>query len=90
MALLLVGGVLADRLPRAVLLQGASLAAALTAGVLATAVLTGFASIPLLAGVGVVNGAVAAVSLPAAAAITPETVPAAVLRPANAVVQIGT
>lgn len=89
-ALLLVGGVLADRLPRAVLLQGASLAAALTAGGLATAVLGGFASVPLLAGVGLVNGAVSAMSLPAAAAITPETVPAGVLQQANAVVRMGT
>lgn len=59
-ALLLMGGVLADRLPRAVLLQGASVAAAVTEGVLAASVLLGFASVPHLASVGVLNGAVAA------------------------------
>jgi MFS family permease len=88
-ALLLAGGVLADRLPRAVLLQGASVAAALTAGLMAVSVLTGFASVPLLAGIGLVNGAVAAVSLPAAYSITPETVPASMLRQANAILRIG-
>lgn len=87
-ALLLIGGVLADRLPRALLLQGASLGAAVTAGVLASSVLLGFASIPLLVVLGVVNGAVSAVSFPAAAAMTPLTVPVTVLRQANAVVRM--
>lgn len=89
-ALLLIGGVLADRLPRAVLLQGASVAAALTTTALAVSVLTGFASIPLLAGIGLVNGAVSAVSLPASYSITPETVPPGLLQQANAVLRIGT
>lgn len=89
-ALLLAGGVLADRLPRALLLQGSSLAAAGTAGLMAVAVLTGFGSIPFLAGIALVNGAVAAIALPASYSITPETVPADVLQPANAVLRIGT
>jgi MFS family permease len=90
LALVLVGGVLADRLPRAVLLQGAAIAAATSAALLAAAVLGGFATIPLLAAIGVVNGAVSAISLPAAYSITPETVPASMLQPANAIVRIGT
>lgn len=89
-ALLLMGGVLADRLPRAVLLQGASVAAAITEALLAASVLLGFASVPLLASVGVLNGAVAAVSMPAAMAITPQTVPAGLLQQANAIVRMGT
>jgi MFS family permease len=89
-ALLLAGGVLADRLPRALLLQGSSLAAAGTAALMAVAVLTGFVSVPLLAGIGLVNGAVAAVALPASYSITPETVPPDLLQPANAVLRIGT
>lgn len=89
-ALLLAGGVLADRLPRALLLQGSSLAAAATAAFMAVAVLTGVASVPLLAGIGLVNGAVAAVALPASYSITPETVPPDLLQPANAVLRIGT
>jgi MFS family permease len=87
--LLLVGGVLADRLPRALLLQGSSLAAAVTAGLMATSVLAGFASVPLLAAIGLVNGAVAAVALPASSSITPETVPAEHLQQANAILRIG-
>ncbi|HEV7649079.1 MAG TPA: MFS transporter [Actinophytocola sp.] len=89
-ALLLAGGVLADRLPRALLLQGSSLAAAGTASLMSIAVLTGFASVPLLAGIGLLNGAVSAVALPASYSITPETVPAEMLQPANAVLRIGT
>lgn len=88
--LLLAGGVLADRLPRAVLLQGSSIAAAATSALMAAAVLTGFASVPLLAAIGLVNGAVAAVAQPAAYSITPETVPADLLQPANAILRIGT
>ncbi len=87
-ALLLVGGVLADRLPRALLLQGSSVVAAITAAVLAASVLLDFASVPLLAGVGMINGAVAAVSFPAAAALTPQTVPESLLRQANAVARM--
>jgi MFS family permease len=86
--LLLVGGVLADRLSRAVLLQGASIAAALTQALLALSVLFGFASIPLFVSVGMINGGVAAISFPAAMALTPRTVPSTVLRQANAIARI--
>jgi predicted MFS family arabinose efflux permease len=88
-ALVLVGGVLADRLPRAVLLQGSSLAAAGSAALMAASVLGGFASVPLLAAIGLVNGAVAAIALPASYSITPETVPADDLQQANAFLRIG-
>ncbi|CAH0311987.1 MFS transporter [Microbacterium sp. Bi128] len=88
-AVLLFGGVIADRLPRNVLLVGTSLAAAATQGTIAALVLTGTAGIPALVALGVINGAVAAVSLPAAAALVPDTVPAAQLRPANALLRLG-
>ncbi len=88
-SLVLVGGVLADRLPRAVLLQGSSAAAALTAAMLGTAVLGGFASVPLLAGIGLVNGAVSAVALPASLSLTPQVVAVDQLRRANAMLRIG-
>lgn len=87
--MLLFGGVIADRLPRNVVLVGASLAAAATQGVVAALVLTGTAAVWSLALLGIVNGAVAAVSLPAAAALVPDTVPAALLRPANAWLRLG-
>ncbi|MBE8525207.1 MFS transporter [Amycolatopsis sp. H6(2020)] len=86
--LLLFGGMLADRLPRSVILQGTETAAALTQAAIAASVLCGFASIPLLAGLGLVNGAVSAISLPAAASLTPSTVPSALLAQANALVRL--
>lgn len=89
-ALVLAGGVLADRLPRAWLMQGSSLAAAATAALMAVSVLADFASVPLLAVIGLLNGAVAAIALPASYSITPETVPADLLQPANAMLRIGT
>lgn len=88
-AMLLFGGVIADRLPRGAVLVGSSVAAALTQGAIAALVLTGTAGIPVLVILSVVNGAVAAVSLPAAAALVPDTVPAALLRPANALLRLG-
>ncbi|MBF4578181.1 MFS transporter [Frigoribacterium sp. VKM Ac-2530] len=88
-AVLLFGGVIADRMPRDVVLVGTSLAAASTQGVIAALVITGAATIPSLLVMSVLNGAVAAVSLPAAAALVPETVPTELLRPANALLRLG-
>jgi MFS family permease len=88
-AVLLFGGVIADRLPRDVVLVGTSLAAAGTQGVVAALVISGSATIPWLVLLGVLNGAVAAVSLPAAAALVPQTVPDSQLRPANALLRLG-
>jgi hypothetical protein len=87
-AVLLLGGVIADRLPKHVLLVGTSLAAAVTQAVVAALVLTGSATIPLLMILSVLNGVVAAVSFPASAAIVPQTVPVAQLRPANALLRL--
>ncbi|MGD8194310.1 MFS transporter [Herbiconiux sp. P18] len=88
-AVLLFGGVLADRLPRTLVLVGASLAAAATQATVAGLVLTGSATVVSLALLSALNGAVAAVSMPAAAAMVPETVPAELLRPANALLRLG-
>ncbi|MDA0562778.1 MFS transporter [Streptomonospora sp. S1-112] len=85
----LAGGVLADRLPRQAVLQGACALAALSQGAIAAGVLTGAASVPLLAALSLVNGAVSAVGLPAAVSLIPHTVPAALLRPANALARMG-
>lgn len=83
--LVLLGGVIADRLPRSVILQGTETAAALTQAAIAVSVLSGFASIPLLLALSVLNGAVSAMALPASSAIVPQTVPASLLQQANAV-----
>jgi MFS family permease len=86
--LLLFGGVLADRISRALVLQGTAIASAAVQGAVALSVLLGFTSIPLLAGLSVLNGALAAISMPAAAALTGQTVPAGEIRQANAVVRM--
>ncbi|MFG3252708.1 MFS transporter [Streptomyces sp. NPDC048172] len=88
-ALLLFGGLLADRLPRALVLQGAALAAALTQCAVGVVVLADHASLGVLLVLSVVQGAVAAVSVPASAALLPLTVPPEELRPANAYARMG-
>jgi MFS family permease len=88
-ALVLLGGMLADRLPRSFILQGTTLLAAGTQAGIATSVLCGFSSIPLLIALSFVNGAAAALSLPATASLTPQTIPAELLTQANALVRIG-
>lgn len=88
-ALLLMGGVFADRLPRSVLLSGSCAVAALTQAVVATTIFTGTASVGLLAGFSALNGAVAAMSLPASAALTAQTVDAGSVQQANALLRIG-
>ena len=81
---LLFGGVLADRLPRHLLMVGSCVLAGITQGTIATLVLTHSATIPLLIGLSAVNGMVAAMSMPASAAILPQTVPADERQQANA------
>ncbi|WP_278102927.1 MFS transporter [Microbacterium proteolyticum] len=88
-AVLLFGGVLADRLPRNLLLVGTSVAAALTQGGVAALVVTGSATVPALIVLSILNGAVAGVSLPASAALVPDTVPPDQLRSANALLRLG-
>ncbi|MBB5895289.1 MFS transporter [Kutzneria kofuensis] len=85
---LLAGGVIADRLPRAAVLQGSSIAAGTTQALVASLVLTGTASVPLLVVLSAVNGALGAVFSPASSALTPQTVPADALRAANAATRI--
>jgi len=81
---LLFGGVLADRLPRHLLMVGSSLAAAATQGTVAALVLTHTANIPTLVALSAVNGMVGALSMPASAALLPQTVPADERQQANA------
>ena len=85
---LLFGGVLADRLPRQLLMAGSSVAAAATQGVVAALVLTGTANIGILIALSAVNGMVSALSMPASAALLPQTVPADELQQANALARM--
>ncbi|WP_051038646.1 MFS transporter, partial [Microbacterium sp. B19] len=55
----------------------------------AALVVTGSATIPALVVLSILNGAVAAVSLPASAALVPDTVPPEQLRSANALLRLG-
>ncbi len=84
-ALLLFGGVVADRMPRQLVLVGSSLSAMVTQTAVATVVLTGSASVALLMSLSAINGAAAAFALPASSALVPQTVPADQLQPANAI-----
>ncbi|ASW53064.1 MFS transporter [Plantactinospora sp. KBS50] len=85
----LFGGVLADRLPRRVVLVGSNALGALTQGIVAALVLTGTASIPLLLALSAANGLVSALAQPASAALTPQTVPGELIQPANAINRLG-
>ncbi|WP_127505354.1 MFS transporter [Actinoplanes solisilvae] len=81
---LLFGGVLADRLPKHLLMVWASLAAFVTQAIVATLVLTGTATIPALIVISAINGMVGALALPASSAIVPQIVPAEIRQQANA------
>jgi MFS family permease len=80
----LLGGVVADRLPRNIVLVGSSLAGAVTQGLVAVLVFERIDSVALLAALSAVNGTVSAFALPASVALIPQTVPAEQLVPANA------
>ncbi|GAA3382245.1 MFS transporter [Cryptosporangium minutisporangium] len=88
-AFLLLGGVLADRLPRHWVLVGSNVLSGLTQAVVAVLVLTHTAHVPALVVLSVLNGALAAISLPASAALTPQTVPSEIRQQANAVIRLG-
>jgi MFS family permease len=88
-AMLLFGGVIADRLPRNVVLVGTSIGAGLTQAVVAALVISGSATIPLLVILSALNGAAAAISMPASSALVPQTVAADQLRPANSILRLG-
>ncbi|MGY0236332.1 MFS transporter [Longispora urticae] len=81
---LLFGGVLADRLPRSLILIGSSTLSAVSQGAIAALFLTGHATIPILVVLAAVNGTVSAFTYPASAAILPQTVPTGERQAANA------
>ena len=72
----LFGGVLGDRVSRELMMEGSAAACAVTQGVLAVLLIGGWATLPLLAAVGVVTGCLAALSNPSSSAMTRLTVPA--------------
>jgi MFS family permease len=83
-ALLLVGGVWADRLPRIRVMLAADIASAAGQGAMALLLITGHARIWQLALLAAVAGAADAFHTPALAGLLPATVPAPMLQRANA------
>ena len=81
----LFGGVLGDRVARQVMLEGSSAACAVAQAAVAVLLVGGWATIPMLAVIGMVNGSLGALSQPSSSAITRMTVPAALV--ARAVAQ---
>src|SRR6478735_134407 len=71
----LFGGVLGDRLPRKLMMEGSAAGSAVTQAFLAAALIAGFATIPMLGIVGALNGCLSALSQPSSRAMTRETVP---------------
>ena len=74
------GGVLGDRLPRTVMMRASNAAAALVQALVALSLLGGWGSLWLLTLGGALNGALGSLAGPSTQAVTPQTVPASLLR----------
>ncbi|WP_143674319.1 MFS transporter [Streptomyces caniscabiei] len=86
--LLLVGGALADRLPRRLLLGGSDLFQCVVQAAVGVLLLTGHGSVPLLLGAAVCYGAASAVARPAIAGLVPQTVSREKLQQANGLMEL--
>ncbi|WP_347125142.1 MFS transporter [Microbacterium sp. SY138] len=80
----LFGGVIADRLPRALIIQACYVVDILSIGTIAALLFTGNATIPLLVMLSIVNGASTAFVLPAMQGIIPQLTTPEHLQQANA------
>ncbi|MEY9878200.1 MFS family permease [Streptacidiphilus sp. MAP12-33] len=81
---LLIGGAVADRLPRRTVLLVSNLGAALTQGAVAALLLSGHYSLGAVAGLEFLNGLLSAFTTPALRGLLPELVDPAQLQRANA------
>ena len=86
---ILIGGVVADRLPRSVVMVASSTLAAASQAAVAALVLTHTATIPLLLALSCVNGLVSAFAFPAVSALVPQTVSDNERTQANALNRLG-
>ncbi len=84
-ALLVLGGVVADRLPRHLLVVCTDLARFVLHGLLALLIVTGEVRVWHLVAIGVLFGSAEAIFRPAATGLLPQTVPEDEIREANAV-----
>jgi predicted MFS family arabinose efflux permease len=87
-ATLLVGGVVADRLPRRRVMIGSELASVLVQVALAVLLLTGEATLWQLVALQALGGAAFAFFTPASSGLVPQTVPAAILQRANGLMSV--
>jgi len=85
---LLFGGVIADRFPRTLILQGSNLLAALTQGILAYLVISGQAELWMFLVLAALNGTVDAIGFPAMASMVPQLVARNQLQSANALLSL--
>ena len=81
---LVFGGVVADRLPRALVIQTCYVIDILSIGAMAALLFTGTATVPLIAVLSAVNGASSAFVMPAMQGIIPQLTTPAHLQQANA------
>ncbi len=86
---LLFGGVVADRLPRQLVMVVSCSLAAASQGLVAVLVLTDTATIPRLIALSALNGIVTAFAFPAASALIAQTVPEEIRKQANAINRLG-
>lgn len=86
---LLVGGIWADRLPRHHVMVASNLLSGASQGALAALLLTGSARLWMLVALAAANGVSSAFFFPASTGIVPQTVPAAMLQTANALLRLG-
>ncbi len=86
--LLLVGGVIADRLPRGRVMVASNVVSAAAQATSAVLLITGEARLWHLAAAAMVSGCATAFFAPAAQGVVPQTVPPEQLQPANALLRL--
>ncbi|WP_331728513.1 MFS transporter [Streptomyces sp. NBC_00158] len=86
--LMLVGGALADRLPRRWLIGGSDLFLCTVQVAVGVLLLTGHGSVPLLLGAAVCYGAASAVTQPAITGLVPQTISKGKLQQANGLMEL--
>lgn len=86
---MLLGGVIADRLPRFRVMVAADAGAALAWGALAAMLITGWAPLGVLIALAALAGLATAMFFPAFTGVVPEVVPAANLQSANGILRLG-
>src|SRR5581483_4344622 len=87
-AFILVGGIIADRLPRHAVMVWSNMLSMATQGTVAGLLLAGHARLWQLLVLGAVNGVSSAFFFPASQGIVPQTVPSTMIQQANALLRL--